>query len=104
MARQRWKESGQRLAQLLAQLNPYWRVAEWTAMINHETDLLDAIVTGMKRRNYSAFVDTAPVCRRLAFDMSKYLYGGVEKQAFLKESLAKNFNSPRPVANQGDFQ
>jgi hypothetical protein len=89
MARQRWKESGQRLAQLLSQLNSYWRVAEWTAMINHETDLLDAIVTGMKRRNYSALVDTASVCRRLAFDMSKYLYGGVEKQAFSKESLAE---------------
>jgi hypothetical protein len=80
-ARQRWKESGQRMAQLLSRLNPYWRLAEWTAMINHETDLLDNIVTGMMGRNYAAFVNTAPVCRRLAFDMSKYLYSGVEKQA-----------------------
>jgi hypothetical protein len=85
MARQRWKESGQRLAWLLSELNPYWRVAEWTAMINHETDLLDTIVTGMKGRNYDAFVNMAPVCRRLAFDMSKYLYTGVEL-AFSKES------------------
>jgi hypothetical protein len=75
--RARWRETGRRMAALLSELNPYWRTAEWDAMICHETDLLDTIATSMRTRNYGAFVNMTPLCRRLALDMSNYLYLGV---------------------------
>jgi hypothetical protein len=78
--KERWRESGRRLARRLSQMNPYWRLGEWTAMIDHEMDLLETMTTSLMARNYHAFVSVAPVCRRLAMDMSNYLYVGVEKQ------------------------
>lgn len=78
--RQRWLENGQQIAQLLSELNPYWRVAEWSAMIRHETDLLQTIAINLKDKEYRTFIYTAPICRRLAIDMSKYMTTGIAKQ------------------------
>ena len=41
---------------------------------------MEAIAVNMKDRNYTAFVNTAPVCRRLAMDMSKYMCAGILEQ------------------------
>jgi hypothetical protein len=49
-------------------------------MIDHELDLLETITTNMMTRNYTTFVSVAPICRRLAMDMSQYLCTGIEKQ------------------------
>ena len=75
-----WEDSGQRIAHLLCKLNPYWHKTEWCAMIGHESQLLDSIATNLKTRNYAAFVNTAPICRRLAIDMAEYLSAGIVKQ------------------------
>lgn len=34
--RQKWKENGLKIANILNRMNPYWKVAEWSAMIGHE--------------------------------------------------------------------
>ncbi len=78
--KQKWKENGQQIAQALSKMNHYWMVAEWAAMINHESDLLETIAINMKDKKYMTFINTAPVCRRLAIDMSKYMCGGITKQ------------------------
>lgn len=78
--KRQWRENGQQIAHLLCRMNPYWRTAEWTAMINHEADLLDKIATSLHARNYTVFVDIAPICRRLAIDMSNYMSSGLAKQ------------------------
>lgn len=75
--KQRWKENGMQIAMLLNKLNPHWKVPEWSAMIQHETDLLETIATNLRAKNYTTFVNTAPICRRLAVDMSKYMSSGV---------------------------
>ena len=75
--KQKWKENGQQIAQILHRLNPYWRVPEWAAMIQHETDLLEAIATSLKAQNYTTFINTSPICHRLALDMSKYMCAGI---------------------------
>ena len=80
MLKQQWKENGQKIATLLCRLNSYWQATEWTAMINHECDLLDTIASSMHAKNYAAFFNTAPICKRLAIDMSSYMSGGLAKQ------------------------
>lgn len=79
-ALERWRENGQRIALLLSKLNPFWKPAEWSALVSHEAELMEAIAVNMKAKNYSAFVTTAPVCRRLAMDMSKYMCSGIIQQ------------------------
>jgi hypothetical protein len=78
--RQKWRENGGKVAALLCEMNPYWHLAEWSAMIDHELDLLETITTNMMTRNYATFVSIAPICRRLAMEMSQYLCTGIEKQ------------------------
>ena len=77
---QQWKENGCKIAQILGKMNPYWRTMEWTAMINHEAALLDTIASSMQAKNYGTFANTAPICRRLAIDMSNYMCSGITKQ------------------------
>ncbi|MCI8554241.1 MAG: hypothetical protein HFJ80_04770 [Clostridiales bacterium] len=77
---ERWRENGQRIAALLNQMNAYWKINEWSAMIRHEADLLEMIAMNMKDDHYTAFVSTAPLCRRLAIDMSKYMCSGITRQ------------------------
>ena len=78
--KQKWKDNGLQIAALLNKLNPYWKTMEWSAMIGHETDLLETIVSNLKSKNYMTFINTAPICRRLAVDMSKYMCTGITKQ------------------------
>lgn len=80
VVRQKWKDNGLQMATVLNRMNSYWKITEWTAMISHESDLLEAIATSLKAKNYTAFVNTAPTCRRLALDMSKYMSAGVCSQ------------------------
>ncbi len=79
-ALEKWRQNGQEIALMLSKLNPYWKPTEWSAMVSHEAELMEAIAVNMKDKNYEAFVNTAPVCRRLAMDMSKYMCSGVIKQ------------------------
>lgn len=83
--KQKWKENGQRIATLLSEMNPYWKSAEWSAMINHETDLLETIAINMKTRNYATFINVAPICRRLAIDMSNYMCSGIIKSSSINK-------------------
>lgn len=76
----RWQENGRQTAALLSQLNPYWKPLEWSAMINYESDLLETLALKLKEQNYGAFINTVPICRRLAIDMSKYMCSGVAQQ------------------------
>ena len=78
--KQKWKENGRQMAMLLCKMNPYWKAAEWSAMIGHESDLLDTIASNLKSKNCSVFANTAPICQRLAVDMSKYMSVGIVKQ------------------------
>lgn len=80
LIKERWKELGDGIAQLLSQINPHWNAMEWRAMINHESDLLDTLACGLHSKNYEIFFNTAPICRRLAFDMSSYMCNGIAKQ------------------------
>lgn len=79
-ALEQWQQNGQTVSLMLSKLNPYWQSAEWSAMMGHEAELMEAIAVNMKAQNYSAFVNTAPLCRRLAMDMSKYMSRGVIEQ------------------------
>lgn len=79
-ALEEWRENGQNIALMLSKLNPYWKPTEWSALVSHEAELMEAIAVNMKDQNYTAFVNTAPVCRRLAMDMSKYMCAGVLEQ------------------------
>lgn len=79
-ALEQWQQNGQSVAMMLSKLNPYWKAAEWSALMAHEAELMEAIAKNMKDQNYSAFVNTAPFCRRLAMDMSKYMCSGVIEQ------------------------
>lgn len=78
--KQQWKENGRRIAQLLCNMNPHWQAMEWNAMIGHEADLLDTIATNMQTKNYATFANMAPICQRLALDMSQYMCSGILKQ------------------------
>lgn len=78
--KQQWRENGRQIAQMLCKINPYWQATEWTAMISHECDLLDTIATNMQTKNYAIFGNIAPVCRRLAIDMSSYMSSGIVRQ------------------------
>ncbi|MCB6364804.1 hypothetical protein LI291_01160 [Intestinibacillus massiliensis] len=75
-----WEEGGQRIARILCKINPYWHKTEWSAMIKHETQLLNSIASNLQTRDYAAFVNTAPICRRLVIDMAAYLSAGILKQ------------------------
>lgn len=61
-------------------MNPYWKVAEWSAMIGHEADLLESIATSLKIKNYTTFVNIVPICHRLAVDMCQYMCTGIANQ------------------------
>jgi hypothetical protein len=73
----RWQDSGQKIAQLLCGMNSHWKFPEWSAMIRHEGDLLEALVQDFKRKNYTTLVKTVPVCRRLAVEMAQYTCDGI---------------------------
>lgn len=79
-ALEQWRQNGQSIALMLSELNPYWKPAEWSALVSHEAELMETIAVNMKDKNYAAFVSTAPVCRRLAMDMSKYMCSGILRQ------------------------
>lgn len=79
-ALEQWRQNGQEIALMLSKLNPYWKPAEWSALVSHEAELMETIAVNMKDQNYAAFVSTAPVCRRLAMDMSKYMCTGILAQ------------------------
>ena len=78
--RQKWKENGLKIANILNRMNPYWKVAEWSAMIGHEADLLESIATSLKIKNYTTFVNIVPICHRLAVDMCQYMCAGIANQ------------------------
>lgn len=78
--KQKWKDNGLQIAALLNHLNTHWKIPEWSAMISHEADLLETIATSIKTKNYGTFINTAPICKRLAVDMSKYMCSGIMRQ------------------------
>lgn len=75
-----WEESGSKIAHLLCSMNAHWQAAEWSAMIAHQQDLLDAMVHDYKQQNYTSLLKTVPVCRRLAIEMAQYMSSGIVKQ------------------------
>ena len=77
---ERWQQNGQQISMCLSKLNPYWKSNEWSAMVSHEAELMQAITRNMKDRNYGAFMNVVPICRRLAMDMSQYMCSGVVEQ------------------------
>lgn len=75
--REKWLENGRQFAQMLCEMSAYWKKAEWNAMITREIHLLDAIARGMLAGNYNIFIDTSPICKRLAVDMAAYMSMGL---------------------------
>lgn len=75
-----WLDNAQCTTQALCEINPYWKSTEWNAMLRHQNDLLESIVTNMLDKNYIAFANMAPICQRLAMDMSDYMCSGIVQQ------------------------
>lgn len=76
-ALERWQQNGQQIAMQLSKLNTYWKSNEWSALMSHEAELMQALAVNMKDRNYGAFLNVVPICRRVAGDMSQYMSSGV---------------------------
>jgi hypothetical protein len=65
------------MAVLLGAMNDYYQVAEWSAMLRHQRDLLDAMARDLRGGNYESLVKTVPVCHRLAVEMAQYMGNGI---------------------------
>ena len=81
--RQKWKENGLKIANILNRMNPYWKVAEWSAMIGQFRQMLGQIVTQSLEGDTSALPVMAPLAKRLADDMSAYLAKGFVEKHFV---------------------
>lgn len=78
--RDKWMDNGRKIAGLFNQVNPFWRQAEWSAMLNHQAELLARIAASMKEKDYAGVTGLTPLCRQLVQDMSKYMCSGIEQQ------------------------
>jgi hypothetical protein len=88
LMKQKWLQNGLKIAEMLHALNSYWKVPEWSAMIEHQADLLAAIATDTRNQQYQTFINTAPICTRIAVDMSRYMSGGIAHQEGNTEKTA----------------
>lgn len=77
---QQWKEIGRKLAQKLSDLNPYWGMPEWNAMILQQIKMLDMEADNCLQGKYNSLESSFELFSRLATDMGNYMASGVIKQ------------------------
>lgn len=75
-----WVECGDRMAEKLASLNPYWREMEWRAMITQEITILESQAKKNLEGAYEKLGPDFRVYDSIAREMSDYMSAGVIRQ------------------------
>lgn len=79
-ADQRWRENAEQIASLLASMNEYWSVDDWSAMLFEHLNLLTDFVTAVLTQNYQDAVKLIDDIEMQVLDMADMMSMGIARQ------------------------
>jgi LysM repeat protein len=79
-ADQRWHENADQIAELLASMNPYWSVDDWSAMLYEHLELLSTNVSQMIAGNYEDSINGYDMMELQALEMADMMAEGIAMQ------------------------
>lgn len=82
-ARRRWYINGDRIAQLLASINPYWDYEEWHEMLNTHLKLVEQEATLRLQGNYAQDIALYDAIEEQALEMADMMSRGIIAQFML---------------------
>lgn len=75
--RQELKDHTQLISKCLHKINAKWGTAQWMALIQHQVELMDAVMNSAKQGKYETWENVLPIVRKLKMDMADYLAQGI---------------------------
>jgi hypothetical protein len=79
-ADRRWRENADQIADFLADINPYWRDDDWSAMLYEHLDLLSANIENMIAQNYEESINGYDELEMQALEMADMMAEGIAMQ------------------------
>ena len=76
----RWRENADQIADFLADINPYWRDDDWSAMLYEHLDLLSANIESMLAQNYEESISGYDEIEMQALEMADMMAEGLAMQ------------------------
>jgi hypothetical protein len=79
-ADRRWRENADQIAKFLADINPYWREDDWSAMLYEHLDLLSANIENLIAQNYEESISGYDEIEMQALEMADMMAEGIAMQ------------------------
>jgi LysM repeat protein len=79
-AEQRWFDNADQMSELLASINPYWSVEDWSAMFDEHLRLLAENVSQMINQDYAASISGYDEIELQALEMADMMAEGIAMQ------------------------
>ncbi len=75
--RQELQRKVHEIADCMHRINPQWGIDKWVTLMQHQIDLMDAVMADVKGGHYDSWADVLPIIRKLKMDMADYLAHGI---------------------------